>query len=63
MSDKRESGWYWVKSSEGWQPVEYDAENKDWLIFDGQYAEWVPTEDLLLFEIGDKVEVPEKYRS
>jgi hypothetical protein len=54
----RESGWYWVKYQGDWQPAEYNDKVEMWFIISLDFA----IEDSDLDEIGDAIEIPEKYR-
>jgi len=70
MSDiKRESGYYWVKDVfENWT-IAYWYSNKFytnnyWALLDveeGAHSE--NSSDISIHEIGDKIEVPEKYKN
>lgn len=51
----REPGWYWVKDFDGWKVAEWHG---SWSLFD--YS-WLCYDDDFT-EIGDKIELPSKYK-
>jgi hypothetical protein len=60
MVVKRKTGWYFVKfeKPESWRIAFYDSEWNGWCFCGSEFS----FETKQLYEIGDMVEVPEKYK-
>jgi hypothetical protein len=60
MSEKYKLGYYWVKPDTDaiWEPAWWYPIGKCWLLLG--YTDVRQTSEI--FEIGDQIEVPEKYR-